>query len=97
MSKSEYKRLMKHYANDKAERKSAIINELLHGEKHDFYVNCVREGYAFDVTAGGTKYEIRPVRYHYLNGGAVAMFRGAESEYCYPQLNEDEILEIIKA
>lgn len=95
MSKSEYKRLMKHYANDKAERKSAIMNELLHGEKHDFYVNCVREGCAFDVTVGGTKYEIRPKSWHYLGEGAEAMFRGAESDYCYPTFDDDDILDIL--
>lgn len=97
MNKPAYKRLMRHYANVQAQHKPAILNELKHGAKHDFYVDCLKTNRAFDVVVDGTKYEIGPCRYHYLCGGAEAMFRGAESDYCYPQFNENEILEIIKA
>lgn len=97
MSKSEYKRLMRHYANVRAQRKPAILKELKTGAKHDFYADCLKNDRAFDVEADGTKYEFRPWRWSYLNGGGEAMFNEAESESCYPQFDEDEILGLINS
>ena len=97
MNKPAYKRLMRHYANVRAQRKPAILNELKNGAKHDFYVDCLKNDRAFDVEADGTKYEFRPWRCSYLNGGGEAMYRDAESDYCYPQFDEDEILGLIKS
>jgi hypothetical protein len=94
---SEHEKLLKRYARIKAERKPAILNELKNGAKHDFYVDCLKNDCAFDVEVDGTKYEFRPWRYHYLNGGGEAMYRGAESDFCYPQFDEDEILDLIKS
>lgn len=94
---SEYELQLRRYARIKAERKPAILNELKNGAKHDFYVDCLKNDCAFDVVVDGTKYEIGPWRYHYLNGGAEAIFKEAESESCYPQFDEDEILDLIKS
>ena len=94
---SEHEKLLKRYARIKAERKPAILNELKNGAKHDFYVDCLKNDCAFDVEVDGTKYEFRPWRWRYLNGGGEAMFNEAESDSCYPQFEEDEILGIINS
>lgn len=88
---------LRRLVNEMNTRKVAVMNELKNGEKHDFYVNCLKNDCAFDVEADGTKYEICPWRYHYLNGGAEAVYSGVGSEMNVPFIDEDEILDLIKS
>ena len=41
-----------------------------------FACNCVDNDCAFDIVAEGVKLEIRPCRWSYCNGGAVAHAKG---------------------
>ena len=49
-----------------------------------FASNCVDNDYAFDIVVEGVKLEIRPCRWSYCNGGAVAHAKGwSDSEDIY--------------
>ena len=78
------------YKKDAEVRKRAVLAELGNGAKREFYAKCLEADYAFDVDADGTKYEVTPARRSYRNG-AVASFRGAESEYQMPEFSYDEL------
>lgn len=83
------------YRKDAEARKRAVLAELGNGAKREFYAKCLEADAAFDVEAGGTKYEVGPARGSYRNGGAVASFRGAESDCQRPEFGYGELRGII--
>lgn len=87
-------RYKKRHGQEREARKAAIMDELLRGEKHDFYAGRIREGAEFDVTAGGAEYKFNPDGPYYP-GGAWAWFRGAKSDYCYPHFDCRDIAKIL--
>lgn len=57
---------------------SKIVNAIM---KSKFACTCVDNDYAFDIVVEGVKLEIRPCRWSYCDGGAVAHANGwRESE-----------------
>ena len=92
---TKWERLVARWKSEGERRKPAVMAELKNGASREFYKECIREDAAFDVTAGGVKYEFRPARRSYLCGGAEAYYRGAESDYCWPVFDDGEILGIL--
>ena len=92
---TKWERLVAGWKSEGERRKPAIANELKNGASREFYRKCIMENAAFDVTAGGVKYEFCPARSSYLNGGAEARYGGAESDYCWPVFDDGEILGIL--
>lgn len=76
-------------------RKPLILRELKTGTKREFYKECLRNDYAFDIEAGGVKYEFGPCRRSYYLGGAEATYDHAENCYCYPEFDWDELSELL--
>lgn len=79
------------YRKDAESRKRSVLVELGNRTKREFYAKCLEAGAAFDVEAGGTKYEVMPARGSYRKGGAVASFRGAESDCQWPEFDYGEL------
>ena len=92
---TKWERQVARWKSEGERMKPAIMAELKNGASREFYKKCIRENAAFDVTAGGVKYEVGPVRRSYLNGGAEARYSGAESDYCWPVFDDSEILGIL--
>ena len=81
---------------ERERRKLLILRELKTGAKREFYKECLRNDYAFDVVADGVKYEFGPCRRSYWTG-AEATYPRAENSYCYPEFDWDELLDVLNS